>query len=151
MEPFVLEEHQRSEVYLTNMSTESKDASRVILASIAVQIVAWVALALLVTLVGGHQIRIWVAIQIVWPILVTVYWSRDPALRRLAVIINVLYGFMAGTGVAASVMACIDEASWLTMGQLLLLITISSTYVLNAFALKKLNGSTPAAEVRSEN
>jgi hypothetical protein len=118
------------------MSTDSKSRRREILASLAVQILAWAALAVLDTLVGGHQIRIWVAVQVVWPVLLTWYWSQDPTLRRLAVIINVLYAFMVGTGVIATVMACFHETSWHTLGRLALLITIASTYLLNAFLLR---------------
>jgi hypothetical protein len=118
------------------MNPDSKSHRKAILVALGVQILAWAALALLDTLVGGHQIRISVAVQVVWPVLLTWYWSQDLTLRRLAVIVNVLYAFMVGTGVIAAVMACFYETSWHPLGRLALLITIASTYLLNAFLLR---------------
>ena len=127
------------------MNTGLKRKDTAILASVAMQIVALVFLAFLETFGREQRLGIRLAIQVVWPILLTldaVYnWSRVPAFRGIAVILNFLYGCMFGLGVLAGAVGLMRETSWISFGRFTLMVTITATYLLNAFLLMPAWGS----------
>jgi hypothetical protein len=119
-------------------------------ATVAVQIIAWAAWALLETLVGGHQLSFWLAIQVLWPIVLTLDATQPsltiPRHRRIAPIINGLYAIMLGTGIIANGMAAFHAPSALVFGRLTLAVILTATYLLSAWLLGPLLRRTvPAA------
>lgn len=123
------------------MNTTMNHAKRAILTTVFVQIIAWTVLALLETLVAGHRLGILSAMQLIWPIWLTLdttfNWSKVPAFRGIAVAVNFLFAFVSGLGVIASILGLINETSGLMIGRFCLFTTITTTYLLNAFFLMR--------------
>ena len=131
------------------MNAELRRKDVAILTSVTVQIVGLVSLALLDTFLRGQHLRIWLVIQVVFPILLTFdaahNWSKDPVSREIAAIINFFYGcifglgvikFLFGLGVITGPVSLIRDISWISLGKFTLMVTITATYFLNVCLLE---------------
>jgi hypothetical protein len=134
------------------MRLESPVTNLAVIVSLAIQIAAWAALALLEIFGGGHELRIWLALQILWPVLITMDAIRTtPGLRRsrlITPIINGLYAVMTGLGIVGSLMTAFQAPSGLVYARLSLLIVLTATYIAIVVLLIRLppQSSPPAGD-----
>jgi hypothetical protein len=131
------------------MNTALKRMNMAILATVAVQIITLIGLALLDTVGREQRFEIWLVIQVAWPILLTLdgvfSWSMFPASHRFAAAINLLFGCMFGFGFIGATVVLIRETSWFSFGRFALMSAITVTYFLNAFLLLRI-ASSPSSQ-----